>query len=280
MSRARKTTGRMAGRRKAPAAESEVRAPAAASPDAASPRPWSEVQGGVEVSRRTVIGYQRWHEILMLHWELPPERLRPLVDRGVELDLHEGRAYVSLTPFTMKGARLRGLPALPSLREFHELNLRTYVRRDDVPGIWFFSLDAASTPAVAIARATLGLPYFRAGMQRAEQEGVHVFESVRRPPRVRPATFSAAWRPGALVPHLPGTLDDFLAERHALYSRLAGKLLRVRVRHPPWVLRAAALGALEQAVTRAAGLELSGPPLLARCSRGTDVEVIAPELLD
>lgn len=279
MPTARRTTGGTADRRQAWGGEGEAgsRAPSAGS---APPRPWSEAQGGVEVSRRPVIGYQRWHGILMLHWELPPERLRPLVDRGVELDLHEGRAYVSLTPFTMKGARLRGAPALPSLREFHELNLRTYVRRDEVPGIWFFSLDAASTPAAALARATLGLPYFRARMRRAETEGAHRFESVRRPPCSRPATFSATWRPGALVPHLPGTLDDFLAERHALYSRLASKLLRVRVRHPPWVLRVAALEQLEQDVTRAAGLDAAGSPLLARCSRGTDVEVLAPELLE
>ncbi len=43
--------------------------------------------------------------------------------------------------------------------------MRTYVhRRGRDPGVWFFSLDAANPVAVAIARATFGLPYFHARM--------------------------------------------------------------------------------------------------------------------
>src|SRR5687767_11872085 len=93
---------------------------------------------------RPVIGYQRWRDLLFLHWPVPREALRPLVDERLDLDLADGTAWVSLTPFTLEGARLRTLPPLPLLRRFHELNCRTYVRYEDAdPGIWFFSLDAA-----------------------------------------------------------------------------------------------------------------------------------------
>ena len=77
------------------------------------------------------------------------------------------------------------LPHLPALTEFHELNLRTYVRGGGVPGLWFFSLDAASWPAAAIARVTLGLPYFHARMERSAPGGAHQYRSDRRAPGSR-----------------------------------------------------------------------------------------------
>jgi uncharacterized protein YqjF (DUF2071 family) len=226
-----------------------------------------------------VVGYQRWHEILLVHFEVSPGALRPLVDRRLELDLHEGRAWVSLTPFTMRGARLRLAPPLPTLTRFHELNLRTYVRAGGVPGLWFLSLDAQSAPAVALARATLGLPYFRARVSRSAWGDARAYGSERVVLRGPRATFSASWSVGEAVPSPPGSLDHFLAERYALFSVLAGRLLRVRVRHAPWSLRAAAVGALEQTVTRAAGLWVPERPALAHFSEGRDVEVLLPEIV-
>src|SRR3954465_10521356 len=100
-----------------------------------------------------VIGYQRWDRLLFLHFEVQQEALRALLPPRLELDTYEGRAFVSLTPFTVDGARLRGMPMLPGISRFHELNVRTYVRRGDDRGVWFFSLAAASPAPAAIARA-------------------------------------------------------------------------------------------------------------------------------
>ncbi len=226
-----------------------------------------------------VAGYQRWHEILLAHFEVSPDALRPLVDRRLELDLHDGRAWVSLTPFTMRAARLRFVPPLPTLARFHELNLRTYVRAGGVPGLWFLSLDAESAPAVALARAALGLPYFRARMSRSASGDAHAYRSERVVVRGPRATFAASWSVGEPVPSEPGSLDRFLAERYALFSVLAGRLLRVRVRHASWSLRAARVGALEQTLTRAAGLWVPDRPALAHFSEGRDVEVLLPEVV-
>lgn len=226
-----------------------------------------------------VIGYQRWDEILMLHFEVAPETLRPLVDPRLELDLHAGRAWVSLTPLTMRGARLRLAPALPGLARFLELNLRTYVREGDTAGLWFLSLDASSLPAVAVARAALGLPYFGARMSRSASDGAHAYRSERRVVRGPRAAFAASWDVGEPVASPPGSLDHFLAERYALFTARARRLLRVRVRHPPWVLREARLRALEQTVTRAAGLWAADRPAIARFSAGPRVEVLSPEVV-
>src|SRR5690349_17005114 len=109
-------------------------------------------------TRETVVGYQRWADLLFLHWKVPVERLRPLIPERLAIDTFEGEAYVSATPFTVEGARLRGLPHLPGVTRFHETNLRTYVRLGEVAGVWFFSLEAASPLAVAGARM-MRLPY-------------------------------------------------------------------------------------------------------------------------
>ena len=54
-------------------------------------------------------------------------------------DTFEGAAWLGITPFLLQGFRLRGMPPLPRLSTFAELNVRTYVTHGDKPGIWFFT---------------------------------------------------------------------------------------------------------------------------------------------
>lgn len=227
-----------------------------------------------------VVGYQRWHELLFLHWPVRASSLRAQVDPRLDLDLYEDTAYVSLTPFTVRGARLRGVPPLPFLTTFHELNLRTYVRaRSGEPGVWFFSLDAASAPAVALARAGLGLPYCVARMSRSVNGQTHDFRSERVALGRRPASLTARWTVGQPLSSPPGSLEHFLVERYALYTRWLGRLLRVRVRHQPWPLRAVGLERLDETVSRASGLSSTAESPLAQFSTGVDVEFFPPEQL-
>src|SRR5438045_160559 len=114
---------------------------------------------------------QNWHDLLFAHWELSSEQVRQLVPVSLDLDLFDGKAYVAVAPFHMTGIRARMFPALPRLSRFPELNVRTYVRYRDIPGVYFFSLDAANLPAVWSARAAYALPYFHAA-QSARRVGV------------------------------------------------------------------------------------------------------------
>src|SRR5213082_2682312 len=135
-----------------------------------------------------VIGYQRWDKLHFLHFEVSPEALRARIPSRLEVDTYDGRAFVSLTPFTVRGARVRGVPPLPGISGFHEL----YVRTGEDRAVWFFSLDAASPPAAAIARATLRLPYCYARMNRSDSRGLFRYDSVRVVPAPQ-ATFSGSW---------------------------------------------------------------------------------------
>src|SRR5687767_4272375 len=165
---------------------------------------------------------QSWQHLLFLHWDLPPEVLRPLVPAGLELDLFDGRAWVGLIPFTITGSRAPFTPPVPFVSDFHEVNVRTYVHhggRD--PGVWFFSLDAASLLAVAGARAVYRLPYYDARMRFDVAPGDparYHFVSERRAPEPAPGCDLRWTTRGGTRPAAFRSLDFFLVERYVLYA--------------------------------------------------------------
>ena len=109
---------------------------------------------------------QAWTMLTFLHWRYPANVIRPFLPRHLTLDLFDDSAWVSLTPFLLKGLRPPLLPSLPWFSQFPETNLRTYVRGPDgTSGIWFFSLEAARVLAVIGARTLYGLPYQWASMR-------------------------------------------------------------------------------------------------------------------
>jgi uncharacterized protein YqjF (DUF2071 family) len=167
-----------------------------------------------------------------------------------------------------------GLPAIPFLSTFHELNARTYVHRDGVPGVWFFSLDAGSRIAVAAARRLYRLPYYAAAIEVAEEDGRVRYRARRTHARARPARFEADWIPGDPIPEsAPGSLEFFLTERYVLFAEGAGRLYRAPIHHPPWPLRTATVLTLRSSLLEAASLPTPGVEPLAHHARRVDVEV-------
>jgi uncharacterized protein YqjF (DUF2071 family) len=224
--------------------------------------------------------HQRWHHLLFLHWKVPAETLRPLVPERLTLDTFQGEAWVGLIPFTMTHVRPVGLPPLPAISAFHEMNVRTYVHLDGRdPGVWFFSLDAAGRAAVLAARATMGLPYFFADMSMTERNGAFDYTSKRRWPGPKPAEASLRYRGrGSTRRAAPGALEHFLIERYILYSMHLGRLLLGRVHHRPYPLEDAEVSDLSESVVAAASIARPNEPPLAHYARGVDVEVFAPRV--
>jgi uncharacterized protein YqjF (DUF2071 family) len=176
---------------------------------------------------------QTWVDLAFLHWRLDPDALRRHVPDAVELETFDGSAWLGITPFVLTDFRLRGVPPLPYVSTFPEVNVRTYVTRDGRPGIWFFSLDAASTLAVEGAKRLYRLPYNRAQM-RCVRLGDRVHYESARPG----ATFSGSYRgTGALFHAEPGSLEHFLTERYCLYTTDGGRAFRAEIHHLPWDLQ-------------------------------------------
>jgi uncharacterized protein len=192
--------------------------------------------------RRPWVGGQTWEHLLFAHWRVDPARIERLVPPGLELDLYEGRAWVAITPFLLRGLRLRFLPSLPGVNPFLETNVRTYVRRRGRTGILFFSLDATSRVAVEGARILNDLPY-RHARGRIDVDHGHVrYRIARRHPPHGEARLQASYGPRAPAAEpIPGSLEHFLVERYCLFAvRGSGEIIRTDIHHRPWRIHAAA----------------------------------------
>jgi uncharacterized protein YqjF (DUF2071 family) len=203
---------------------------------------------------------QIWHDLLFAHWPLPADKLRPLVPAQLALDTFDGQCWVGVVPFRMSGIRARGLPPIPGLSRFPELNVRTYVTYGGKTGVYFFSLDAANFAAVWAARKFYHLPYFRAAMTSKEIGGsIHYYSR-----RLRgDAEFRGHYRPTADVRlREKGSIEHWFTERYCLYTTYENQVFRGEIHHQPWPLQDAEAEFESNTVAASAGISVSGSPLL------------------
>ena len=222
---------------------------------------------------------QRWTDLLFAHWPIDATVLRALVPASLPIDTFDGTGWLSIASFYLSHLRPRLLPALPWLSEFPELNVRTYVSLGGKPGVYFFSLDAGSALAVAGARATYHLPYFKARMStRRDSAGTIAYASRRTDRRAKPAEFAARYRPlGPVTMSAPGSLDHWLTERYCLYATdAAGHVYRGEIHHHPWPLQATDAEIETNTMARAAGIVLPPTPPRLSFALSLDVVVWAP----
>ena len=206
--------------------------------DAVAHRPW-------DMPASPWVMTQTWHDLLFAHWPLDPQQLRAKIPPAFELDTHDGQAWLGVVPFHMTNVGPRGFPALPWISAFPELNVRTYVRVGDRPGVYFFSLDAGSQVAVQAARTLLNLPYYSAAMTVDPRESGIAYHSQREDAPIATlvtmataAAFTATYGPdGAPFFAMKGSLEYFLTERYCLYHLdHRGVPYRLEIHHPPWRL--------------------------------------------
>ena len=222
--------------------------------------------------------YMRWTSLMFAHWPVAADALRALIPQGVELDTFDGQAWLGVVPFRMEGVRARWTRALPWVSRFPELNVRTYVTKDGVPGVWFFSLDAANPLAVCTARFAFHLPYYDARMrinEEAAQEhaGWVQYKSCRTHQGAEAAEFKARYRPvGDVYFSKEGSLEYFLSERYCFYTQdRQGRWLQGMIDHPPWPLQKAEAEIELNTMADPLGLPLADPPTLLHYSHSIDV---------
>ncbi|HEX2772008.1 MAG TPA: DUF2071 domain-containing protein, partial [Micromonosporaceae bacterium] len=226
------------------------------------------------VARPVMIHHWEW--ITFVHWRFPVSELRPLVPPALEVETFDGSAWVGLTPFLMRGVRPPGLPAVPWLSRFPEINVRTYVRdQRGRSGIWFLSLDAARLPAVLTARAAYALPYFWSDMRTDVRPGGRVsYRCRRRWPASDGARCEAEVEFGArLREEDVDELAHFLTARYRLFTVIRGRLAAAEAEHPVWPLHHVDLIRLDQTLLSAAGLPTPDDPATVHGSSGVAVRV-------
>ena len=217
---------------------------------------------------------QTWHDLLFTHWPVESSVLRKLVPQALALDTFDGQCWVAVTPFHMSRIHLHGLPPVPGLSRFPELNVRTYVTLDDKPGVYFFSLDAANAAAVWAARTFYHLPYFASNMSVETREQWVRYLCRRQGSK---AEFHGRYRPvGAVRFRREGTLESWLTERYCLYSVARGHVYRAEIHHEPWPLQDAEAEIEINTMAASAGVALSGRPSLLHFARKLEVLVWPP----
>jgi len=198
---------------------------------------------------------QHWGKLLFMHWPIDADLLRPLIPAHLEIDTFNGSAWIGVVPFTMWDIRALFLPPIPATSAFHELNVRTYVTLNGIPGVWFFSLDAANRLAVWAARKFYSLPYFNARMSLRQDGASITYSSSREDKRGAPARLDARWIIGDKLPQSqPGSREFFLTERYCLYAEHRDEIYRARIYHHPWLLQSAKLASFDSTMIQAQAL--------------------------
>jgi hypothetical protein len=222
---------------------------------------------------------QTWHDLLFAHWRIDRSVLRSKVPPPFELDLFDGEAWIGIVPFRMTNVGPRGVPSLPWVSEFPELNVRTYVRVGDRPGVYFFSLDAGSAIAVRAARLLLNLPY-HAALMNVTAKGSDIAYESRRVNNAQ-AELRADYRPvGTAFEPVEGSLEYFLTERYCLYHVTRhGTAYRLEIHHPLWRLHHAEAEIVRNGMAAASDLTLDDAAPLLHFVKRQDMVAWAPTRL-
>jgi uncharacterized protein YqjF (DUF2071 family) len=222
---------------------------------------------------------QTWQNLLFAHWPVSARQLSQLIPSGYELDTFEGDAWVSVVPFEI-AIQPRGLHQTPFRISFNEINVRTYVKVNGKPGVYFFSLDASEPFSVRMARWFYKLPYFDACIKVAVQKNQNQqhhqidYESKRTHARAPVAEFKAIYAPTSseIFHPTPGTLEHWLTERYALFTHdQQGHLYIGEIHHPPWLLQQAKADILLNSMAQAHQITLPNSAPILHFSEYQDV---------
>jgi uncharacterized protein YqjF (DUF2071 family) len=234
-------------------------------------RPWP-------VPRRPWIGRQTWRDLLFAHYRVPTSALRDHVPTVLKLQQENGMSWIGVVPFRMTGVMLRGLPDLPGLSAFSEVNVRVYVEHAGKPGVWFLSLDATNPIAVWTAKRFFNLPYRRARIVIESLAGIQYDYSSELIAAPTTGRFRARYGPtSAIYRATPGSLDHLLTERYCLYALAPSRRLYcTEVHHAPWPLQRATAEVDATDLLASHGIELNGPPEILHFASQIDVLTWAP----
>lgn len=232
---------------------------------------------------------QNVNDVLLAHFAIEPATLRRLVPEELTLELYDGVAWLTISPFSVSHVRPRGVPPLPGLSFFPQINVRTYVTIGGKPGLYFLSVDTKNLSTVWFARMFFRMQYWHSSIQVSgatiESRKGPSSEIQFRAERLHgPAALQGAAKldvvytpEGEVEKARAGSLDKFLAERYCVYSWHRRRVYRTEVHHQPWPLQRAQVDMRTNSIAEPLGLVLPGQPELCHFSRSVKMLAWAPE---
>lgn len=221
--------------------------------------------------------FMTWRNLMFASWRIPVETLRPHVPPELEIDTFDGTAWITLVPMAVTDMHWRGIEPIPGMEAFRELNLRTYVKGKDRPGVYFLSIDCPAAFSDWIARHFFGVPYYEAQIATYTDATSFHFASERTQKGQPPASLFTTFRPlGDGAAPAPGSLEAFLVERYSLYFVGKSEVWRGDIHHDEWLLQHAEADLEVNTVSSAAGIVLGPKPDHAAFVVRTDTLIYPP----
>lgn len=180
-----------------------------------------------------------WRKLIMAQYEVAPEKLAPYLPRGLELDLYQGKCFVSLVAFLFDNVRVKGL-AIPFHTSFEEINLRFYVRHREPDGTTkrgvVFIREFVPCRAIAwVAKRFYKEPYAAVPTSHkfgAKKDLVFARYAWKMGGKVHSLS-AAGYIPAQEIP--PGSEEEFITEHYWGYTKRSDDTTSAyQVEHPRW----------------------------------------------
>ena len=226
-----------------------------------------------------------WRDLILVNYEVDPSILAHRIPRGTELDLHEGRCFVSLVGFMFLNTRVLGIP-IPGHVNFEEVNLRFYVlprpggemRRGVV-----FVKEVVPRRAIAfVARTLFGEPYEYWQMSNMRTVDAVEYRWWRAATAVNRLAVEVGESLG--VPSA-GSHGEFIIEHYwGFTKRSEDRTDEYKVEHPKWELRDIVAHEIDVDFGRVYGDEFAfltdAEPYSVLFAKGSEVDVYIGSRMD
>lgn len=172
--------------------------------------------------------YQEWNNAIFLHFKVNLEELKKHVPKELEIDLFQGEAWVSVVAFTMEKIRPKNIPAFSPISNFHEINIRTYVKMNNKTGVYFLSIEGGTKLSCKIAKFISDLPYRYSTIERTSK--LYSSSNLNFKDEL-----CFEFEIGKQIEQ-KSEVDNWLTEKYALFQETDNYINEYEIHHFPWVV--------------------------------------------
>ena len=172
--------------------------------------------------------YQEWNDCIFLHFKVPFKLLTKLIPKDIELDSFDSNYYVSLVAFTMNEIHPRYLLPISNISNFHEINIRTYVKKNGQKGVYFINIEAQKVLSSWIAKLISKLPYEKSIINR----NLNYFNSFNHN-----KNFSLNIKYNVKNKFKKSDFEVWLLERYYLFNVSNSILYKYDIYHSEWEIK-------------------------------------------
>lgn len=182
-------------------------------------RPW-------EIPTESWKFYQEWNNAIFLHYQIELTELEKFVPKELEIDLFDGKPWISVVAFTMEKIRPKNLPPFPSISDFDEINIRTYIKSNNKTGVYFLSIEGGKNLSCKVAKGISELPYRFSTIKRSENKYISQNKEFND-------KLSIEFTIGKELKEKT-ELDKWLTERYALFQDTDKSINEFEIHHLEW----------------------------------------------